>query len=97
MAKTKKSINYVTKFNVESLRDDSTRYLYQGRLSEKIVENPITERDNVEAAWKKLKNNIKDSAKEAIGERTVDTNRKNNNPWFTPKIKELARKKRTLT
>ncbi|XP_044749780.1 uncharacterized protein LOC123310377 [Coccinella septempunctata] len=94
IAKKKKVANYITKFNVESLKDESTRYLYQCRLCEKINQNPITDCDNVEAAWEKLKNNIKTSAKEAIGERTIDTNRKNNNPWFTPEIKELAKEKK---
>ncbi|XP_057671223.1 uncharacterized protein LOC130902950 [Diorhabda carinulata] len=92
--KKRKTPNYVSKFNIESLKDESIKYLYQNRLREKIVQNPIKETDNVEAAWEKLKNKIKNSAKESLGKRTIDTNRTHNKPWFTLEIKELANEKK---
>lgn len=39
---------YVQKMNIESLENESTKKLYKGRLSEKIEENSISNRDNVE-------------------------------------------------
>ncbi|XP_057671207.1 craniofacial development protein 2-like [Diorhabda carinulata] len=92
--KKRKTPNYVSKFNIESLKDESIKYLYQNRLREKIVQNPLKETDNVEAAWEKLKNKIKNSAKESLGKRTIDTNRTHNKPWFTLEIKELANEKK---
>lgn len=62
-------------------------------LDEKISQNTITGRDDVEDTWEKIKINIKNSAKEALGEKTINTNKRNNKPWFTPEVKELAKEK----
>lgn len=90
----KKKPNYVSKFNVESLKQESTKDLYARRLKEKIALNKITEEDDIETAWKRIKENITNSATEAIGLRTTDTNKPKNKPWFTQEIKDLAREKR---
>lgn len=49
----------------------------------------------MELAWKKIRNNIIQSATEAVGFRTVDSNsKKNTKPWFTNEVKVLARKRK---
>lgn len=75
----KKKPNYVSKFNVESLEQESTRELYAKRLKGKIVLNKITEEDGIEIAWKKIKENITNSATEAVGLRTTDANQPRRN------------------
>lgn len=91
----KKSPIYISKFNTESLREDSTRDLYQRRLNEKISQNIITLEDSVDMAWNKIKQNIIHSAKEAIGQRKININgRKNTKPWFTEEVKDLSKEKK---
>jgi hypothetical protein len=91
----KKPANCITKFNIELLKNQSARLLYESRLKEKIS-NTITTEDTVNEAWNKLRSNIENGAKEAIGVRTINTNgRKTNKPWFTPEVKTLAAEKKT--
>jgi hypothetical protein len=90
-----KEPKYVTKINVKAIENDSTRGLYMNRLTNKISQNEITEQDTVEDAWKKIKLNIKDAAKEALGESKVNINgRPNLKPWYEESVKTLAKEKR---
>lgn len=91
----KKKPNYITKFNVESLKDESIKILYQRRLDGKITQNPVAEIESVEELWRKVKTNITNSANEAIRQRTINTNgSKNNKPWFTQEVKTAAKERR---
>jgi len=84
-----------SKINIESLETESTRLLFQSRLAEKIHRNGIEEKDNVEQTWKKIRNNIIDSAMEVVGTRKVNTNgRRNNKPWFTEEVRTLTKEKK---
>lgn len=38
---------------------DKTKALHQGRLAEKIINNPITNEDKVEEAWKLIKKHLR--------------------------------------
>lgn len=84
----------VSKFNVESLEQESIKRLYVRRLKEKIALNKITEENDIEMAWKKVKENITNSTIEAVGLRTTDTNKPKNKPWFMEEVKDLAKEKR---
>lgn len=55
------------KINVESLWDPTIKELYKKRLQERIETNPITERDDINLAWGKMKHNIIPAAHEALG------------------------------
>lgn len=83
------------KFNIESLSNTSTKNLYQTRIDEKIETDGVQETDDVEICWRKIKNNIKTAATEAVGQRQIKTvERTQNKEWYCPEIKELAIKKR---
>lgn len=91
----KKPVEYATKFNIESFNNESTVQLYEERLKGKVEINPIKELDNVNQAWEKIKSNLLSSATEALGTRKININgRKNDKPWFTEEVKELAKEKR---
>jgi hypothetical protein len=67
-----KTPKYTTKIKVESLQDDSTRYLFQKRRTEKNRNTYITESDGVEESWAKVKSNILPSAKKVLGKRNIN-------------------------
>ncbi|XP_055378928.1 craniofacial development protein 2-like [Condylostylus longicornis] len=86
---------YVEKLNIESLKTESVKNLYKNRLAEKIRLNQIQLEEDVETAWKKVKENIENAANEALGKRKINKNaNKTNTPWFTAEVKELATEKR---
>ncbi|XP_056641539.1 uncharacterized protein LOC130448275 [Diorhabda sublineata] len=93
--KTQNKPKVTEKLNIESLSDDTTKYLYQQRLRKAINENKILKDDTVELAWKRLSTNIRTAAEEALGKLKVNLNGKpNTKPWFTHEIKSLAEEKR---
>lgn len=96
MTLTKKKLAvYISKFNIESLSNESTKILYQWRLEDQINANPIIKEDTIDEARDKIKSNIENSASEALGKRRINTNRtKNGKPWFTEEVKILAIEKR---
>ncbi|KAJ4436358.1 hypothetical protein ANN_18990, partial [Periplaneta americana] len=65
-------------------------------LKEKITENEKLNEDNVETAWKKIKDNIINAATEAIGKRKVNINNRKRfmKPWFNEEVKKLVTEKR---
>lgn len=54
------------KIKAESLK--STRLLYQKRVTERSKNSYIVENDGIAESWAKIKSNILDSAKDALGE-----------------------------
>ncbi|XP_057671969.1 uncharacterized protein LOC130903737 [Diorhabda carinulata] len=93
--KTHNKPKVTEKLNIESLSDDTTKYLYQQRLRKAINENKILKDDTVELAWKRLSTDIRTAAEEALGKRKVNLNGKpNTKPWFTHEIKSPAEEKR---
>ena len=69
--------------------------MYQKRLEEKINTNPILEWEDVNASWEKLKWNIKETAKEALGTRIqVNSKKPNKTPWFSQEVKNKCKKKK---
>lgn len=93
----KRKPEYVTKYNIESFANDSTKDLYQRRLTDNINNNSIEEVNDVEQAWEKIKNNILKSAGEAISTRRININgKRNSKPWFVEEVKVLAEEKRKV-
>jgi len=91
----KRTSRSISKFNVEAFQDDSTKYLYANRLSEKLKNITLTPTDTTDLQWEKIQDCIGKAAEESLGMRTVGTNAsKKSTPWFTPEIKELAQEKR---
>ncbi|KAK9892788.1 hypothetical protein WA026_021979 [Henosepilachna vigintioctopunctata] len=84
---------YIRKFNTESLSTESTRQLYELRLSSRL--NNICIAGEVEEGWQQMKTCITEAAAESAGERTININaNKNIKSWFCKEVKELADVKR---
>ncbi|KAK4871765.1 hypothetical protein RN001_015889 [Aquatica leii] len=85
---------YSEKLNVELLEDESTRNLYKVRLKNNINKTPITENNNPDEAWTKIKNNILKAAKEAVGTRKVKKALSNNKIfWYIDEVKKITERK----
>ncbi|XP_056647256.1 craniofacial development protein 2-like [Diorhabda sublineata] len=91
--KTQNKPKVTEKLNIESLSDDTTKYLYQQRLRKAINENKILKDDTVELAWKRLSTNIRTAAEEALGKRKV----KENDRYDVVKIGDHEGPNRTTT
>lgn len=93
--RTKKPPVFLEKFNIESLTDDSTRNLYENRLTNKL-EGLNTLECDVESCWNKIKSCIVEAAEESIGKRKVNMNGTNNSKksWFCQEVKELSQQKK---
>ena len=61
------------KYNIESLQNESTKFLYQQRLNSKLNRNEFTD---TEEMYKYLKNCIHEAAKEALGDKEDKKGRK---------------------
>jgi hypothetical protein len=61
------------KYNIESLQNESTKFLYQQRLTNKLNQNEFVD---TEEMYNYLKMCIHEAAKEALGEKEVDKGRK---------------------
>jgi len=61
------------KYNTESLQNESTKFLYQQRLNNKLNQNEFTD---TEEMYNYLKNCIHEAAKEALGEKEDNKGRK---------------------
>ena len=60
-------------YNIESLQNESTKFLYQQRLNNKLNRNEFTD---TEEMYNYLKNCIHEAAKEALGEKEDNKGRK---------------------
>ena len=86
--RTKKPIpSIISKFNVEDFQNESTKYLYENRLSGKLRNINPTSIDTPDLYWEKIRECIVKAAEEAVGMRKVDINApQKSTPWFTPEI-----------
>jgi hypothetical protein len=66
-------VNKKRKYNIKSLQNESTKYLYQQRLNNKLNRNEFTD---AEEMYNCLKNCIHEAAKEALGEKEDNKGRK---------------------
>lgn len=84
-----------TKVRVEGLQDESTQNLYKTRLENEINDNSVTEEENVEDSWRKIKNNIIKAAREALGERKINrsSRKTKHTPWFCEEIRIKCQEK----
>jgi hypothetical protein len=82
--------------NKEFITDESIKYLYKSRLESIINDNPLTQEDEVNNSWEKLKTNILRAGKEALGTRkvTIPPEAHKKTPWFCDRIASLAEEKR---
>ncbi|XP_056639357.1 uncharacterized protein LOC130446872 [Diorhabda sublineata] len=64
--KTQNKPKVTKKLNIESLSNDTTKYLYQQRLRKAINENKILKDDTVELAWERISTNLRTAAEEAL-------------------------------
>ena len=79
------------KYNIESLQNESTKFLYQQRLNSKLNRNEFTD---TEEMYKYLKNCIHEAAKEALGGKEDNKGRKT--IFWDEKIEEERQKKKQL-
>ena len=63
------------KYNIGSLQNESIKFLYQQRLNSKLNRNEFTD---TEEMYNYLKNCIHEAAKEALGEKEENKERKKN-------------------
>lgn len=72
-AQSKKELKsvYKEKFNIELPRDETIRNLYRSNLEQKIRDDKDLKADDVESNWKRIKKQIREAAKEALGTRTI--------------------------
>jgi hypothetical protein len=61
------------KYNIESLQNESTKYLYQQRLNNKLNRNEFADKEEM---YNYLNNCIREAAKEALGEKEDNKGRK---------------------
>lgn len=78
----------VEKLNIESIKDETIKALYERRINQKIRENNIADEDNVGTGWNKIKFNMTKAAEEALGRRKVNKNdNTQHKSWFTTEAK----------
>lgn len=79
------------KYNLESLKQESTQFLYKLRLANKL-QNMETKNANAEQLYGQIKAYIQEAAKEALGYQETEYTK--NPEWYTKKINELIQKKK---
>jgi hypothetical protein len=80
----------LTLYNIDSLRDESTRFLHKNRLDEKIGDSNF---EGTEGCYQHLVKCIHQAAKEALGEKML---RSNTEPFYywIEEIGQLVRGKK---
>ncbi|KAH1011026.1 hypothetical protein HUJ04_000468 [Dendroctonus ponderosae] len=87
---------YIEKYNTESLASESTRILFESRLTNKLEGCNMALDWDVEGHWLNIKTCIEQAAEEAIGKRKININANNRTkPWFCQEVKQLADLKRS--
>jgi len=66
--------NIISKFNVEAFQNESTKYLYEKRLSEKLKGMAPPSTDSPDHQWEKIQECILKAAEETLGRRIVNIN-----------------------
>ena len=79
------------KYNTESLKNESTRYLYQQRLTNKLTQKEFAD---TEEMYNYLKKCIHEAAKEALGEKEMNKGRKT--MFWDAEIEKERQKKKQL-
>ena len=79
-------------YNIESLQNKSTKFLYQQTLNNKLNQNEFTD---TEERYNYLKSYIHEAAKEALGEKEDNKGRKTIS-WDAEIEKERQNKKKNL-
>ena len=79
------------KYNIESLKQESTRFLYKLRLANKL-QNIRNANVTTEHLYGQIKDCIHEAAKEALGHKCVQKERKKE--WYSGKIDDLVKKKK---
>lgn len=80
----------VTKYNINSLKDESTQFLYKLRLAAKL--GSMGETETAEGKYQMVKTCIHQAAKEALG--YCDENKKANPEWWADDVKEIINEKK---
>ncbi|KAF2888925.1 hypothetical protein ILUMI_17248 [Ignelater luminosus] len=78
------------KYNLDSLQQESTKYLYQSRLNQDPLE---IDNQTANKVYKDIVDSIKKAAREALGTREIP---KSNEYWWNPEIEELIEGKKKL-
>lgn len=86
-----RNVKETVRYNIESLREDSIRFLYQIRLANKIQ---AFQEQNAEEMYEQVKRNIHSAAKEALGEK--DTRGRKQPEWWTKELEVIVRQKKVL-
>lgn len=84
--------NKITKYNIESLENESTQFLYKRRLDDKLNSMSF---NNIEEQYEKMIKCIHEAAKEAIGEK-IKQKRKDTPYWWNEDIEKEITQKRDL-
>ena len=93
--RNRKAPMFIEKYNIESLATESTKLLYENRITSKLKKIDFQPEWGVEDTWQKIKKCINEAAEEAIGKRKINTRATNHTkPWFCQEVKELSELKR---
>lgn len=80
----------VIKYNINSLKDEATQFLYKLRLASKLT--IMDETETAEGKYQIVKTCIHEAAKEALG--YCDGNKKENPEWWTDDIEKIINEKK---
>lgn len=81
------------RYNIEGLKDDSTKFLYQIRLANKLTG---IQEDTAEIMYEAVKSCIHQAANEALGILSKETKQYNSTPWWNDKLDALVKEKKEL-
>ncbi|XP_030757794.1 craniofacial development protein 2-like [Sitophilus oryzae] len=79
------------KYNIESLRNDSTKFLYQMRLATRL--NRIGQ-GSPNDMYEGLKTCIHEATNEALGEKIVSTRYRKDTPWWSEELGKIVDEKK---
>lgn len=79
------------KYNIESLRNDSTKFLYEMRLATKL--NRIGQ-GSPNDMYESLKTCIHEATNEALGEKIVSTRYRKDTPWWSEELGKIVDEKK---
>ncbi|KAL3286174.1 hypothetical protein HHI36_000686 [Cryptolaemus montrouzieri] len=78
-------------WNIDSLQNDSTRFLYQFRLATKLSD---MKDGSPEEIYESLKRKIHEAGYEALGEKSHSNAKTHNPPWWTENLEEQIQQKK---
>ncbi|KAL3284837.1 hypothetical protein HHI36_018976 [Cryptolaemus montrouzieri] len=77
-------------WNIDSLQNDSTRFLYQFKLAT----NLSNMKNGLQEIYESLKRKIHEVEYEALGEKSHSNDKTHNPPWWTENLEEQIQKKK---